>query len=230
MEELRARIIEEVDYLYEAEAQRACYAAYENDPDIAIPLVLHATTKVLVSQWIDGKPCFPVMDGDKWRQAVKYKRCWCCGKPMGAYMAFVIGPMCGINRTSAEPPNDVNCAIYAAQACPFLTKPNMKRMDVSDVGAVEAPGIALKRNPGCCAVWVTRRYEVFQAGDGLLIRIGDPEQILWFAEGRPATREEVLHSIETGLPSLQKLAQEESPESEAELARRTKDFERWLPR
>ena len=61
MEELRARIIEEVDYLYEAEAQRACYAAYENDPDIAIPRVVTATTKVLVSQWIDGKPLADVI-------------------------------------------------------------------------------------------------------------------------------------------------------------------------
>ena len=61
MEELRARIIEEVDYLYEAEAQSACYTAYENDPDIAIPRVVTATTKVLVSQWIDGKPLADVI-------------------------------------------------------------------------------------------------------------------------------------------------------------------------
>ena len=53
MEELRARIIEEVDYLYEAEAQRACYAAYENDPDIAIPRVVTATMKVIVTEWLE---------------------------------------------------------------------------------------------------------------------------------------------------------------------------------
>jgi len=56
MEELRARILEEVDYLYEAEAQRACYTAYENDRNIVIPRVIAATTKVLVSQWLEGKP------------------------------------------------------------------------------------------------------------------------------------------------------------------------------
>ncbi|MEY4280202.1 MAG: hypothetical protein RL313_465, partial [Actinomycetota bacterium] len=32
LEELRARIIEEVDYNYEAQAQEACWKAYENDP------------------------------------------------------------------------------------------------------------------------------------------------------------------------------------------------------
>ncbi len=61
MEELRARIIEEVDYLYEAEAQRACYAAYENDPDIAIPGVVTATTKVIITEWLEGKPLSQVI-------------------------------------------------------------------------------------------------------------------------------------------------------------------------
>lgn len=181
-------------------------------------------------QWIDGKPCFPVMDAQKWREAVKYKRCWCCGKPMGAVMAFVIGPMCGINRTSAEPPSDVNCAVYAAQACPFLSRPKMKRMDLKDVGAVDAPGFAIQRNPGCCAVWMTRRYELFDAGNGPLIELGDPQQVLWFAEGRTATREEVLHSIDTGIHELESLAKLDGPEAEAELVKRRRELERWIPK
>ena len=46
LEELRARIIEEVDYMYEAEAQRTYAAAYDGDPDIAIPKVVMASDKV----------------------------------------------------------------------------------------------------------------------------------------------------------------------------------------
>ena len=56
LEELRARIIEEVDYKYEAEAQIAYSAAYDGDPDIAIPKVVMASDKVLVSEWLEGKP------------------------------------------------------------------------------------------------------------------------------------------------------------------------------
>ena len=56
LEELRARIIEEVDYKYEAEAQSACWSAYENDPDVAIPKVVMASDKVLVSEWLEGIP------------------------------------------------------------------------------------------------------------------------------------------------------------------------------
>lgn len=184
-------------------------------------------------EWIDGKPAFPVASGKKWGQAVRDKLCWCCGKKLGDVMAFVIGPMCGINRTTSEPPCDVLCAIYAAQACPFLTRPKMKRMDISaytEAGAVDAPGIPIDRNPGCCAIWITKRYEVFDAGNGPLIELGEPQIVHWYAEGRKATRAEVLHSIETGLPALLEMAKVDGPEAEAELIRRQHQLERWLPK
>jgi len=56
LEELRARIIEEVDYRYEAEAQQKYSEVYENDPDIAIPKVVMASDRVLVSEWLEGTP------------------------------------------------------------------------------------------------------------------------------------------------------------------------------
>lgn len=182
-------------------------------------------------KWINGAPQFPIMDGEKWHRAIKQRRCWICGLPIvGDPMAFVIGPMCGINRTSAEPPSDINCAMYAARTCPFLITPRMKRMEIDIPGTVEAPGVAIKRNPGCCAVWITKRYEVIDAGNGPLIKIGEPQMVHWFAEGRPATRAEVLESIESGLPILRNMAAEESPEALAELARMTEKLERWLPK
>jgi len=56
LEELRARIIEEVDYRYEAEAQCTYFDAYPNDPDIHIPEVIMAADKVIVSEWLEGTP------------------------------------------------------------------------------------------------------------------------------------------------------------------------------
>ncbi|MFM7501322.1 MAG: ABC1 kinase family protein [Actinomycetota bacterium] len=61
LEELKARIIEEVDYRYEASAQRACFEAYKEDSDIAIPEVIMATDRVLVSQWLEGTPLAKVI-------------------------------------------------------------------------------------------------------------------------------------------------------------------------
>ena len=44
--------------------------------------------------WVDGKPVFPAMDGDKLRQAIQFGKCWVCGKPLGRFKYWVIGPMC----------------------------------------------------------------------------------------------------------------------------------------
>jgi len=46
---------------------------------------------------------------------VRHKRCWLCGQPLGKFMCFVVGPMCAINKTSAEPPSHRDCALYAVQ-------------------------------------------------------------------------------------------------------------------
>lgn len=54
LEELKARVAEELDYLREANTGRAFAAAYEGDPEFLIPHVLAASPRVLVSEWIDG--------------------------------------------------------------------------------------------------------------------------------------------------------------------------------
>lgn len=54
VDELRARVAEELDYLKESESQRAFAAAYEGDPEFVVPHILAAAPYVLVSEWIDG--------------------------------------------------------------------------------------------------------------------------------------------------------------------------------
>ena len=54
--ELRERIMEELDYTLEADAQRKFAAAYDDDEEIAIPRVVASAPKVIVSEWIDGTP------------------------------------------------------------------------------------------------------------------------------------------------------------------------------
>lgn len=50
--------------------------------------------------WVDGKPEFRAADQRKLVIAIQEKRCWVCGEPLGRFMTFVVGPMCGLNRTS----------------------------------------------------------------------------------------------------------------------------------
>jgi predicted unusual protein kinase regulating ubiquinone biosynthesis (AarF/ABC1/UbiB family) len=54
--ELKARVIEELDYGLEADAQRAFAAAYAGDPQIVVPRVVASAPKVIVSEWLDGTP------------------------------------------------------------------------------------------------------------------------------------------------------------------------------
>jgi hypothetical protein len=54
--------------------------------------------------WVDGKPEFRAMDGRKLVRAIKERLCWVCGQPLGVNLAFVAGPMCGINRVSSRTP------------------------------------------------------------------------------------------------------------------------------
>ena len=56
LDELRARAIEELDYLRESRNQRQFAAAYEGDPEYVIPHVLAAAPHVIVSEWVDGTP------------------------------------------------------------------------------------------------------------------------------------------------------------------------------
>lgn len=56
IDELKARVIEELDYVLEAESQ-ACFAeAFRNDPHFAVPDVVAVTDHVLVGEWLEGVP------------------------------------------------------------------------------------------------------------------------------------------------------------------------------
>lgn len=183
-------------------------------------------------EWIDGKPEFRIMDGRKWKRAVIDHRCWVCGNRLGSNVCFVLGPMCGISRTTSEPPCHRECAQWSARSCPFLTRPHMTRRgeeELTEMGAQSIGGIAIKRNPGVTLLWVTRDFEVWRPEPGLiLIQVGDPEEVEWYAEGRPATRAEVEESIRTGLPLLEAEAEKQEGAME-DLQRRVAEFERFLP-
>ena len=55
VEELQARVAEELDYGLEAEAQRTFAEEFRGDPDIFVPDVVANTDQVLVSEWVESK-------------------------------------------------------------------------------------------------------------------------------------------------------------------------------
>ena len=167
---------------------------------------------------INGKWDFVNLDPRKIGEAYRRNICWLCGEPLGQFKTFVIGPMCSINRVSSEPPSHRECAEYAVRACPFLARPNTKRNEKAHLGKGEdIPGIAIEHNPGAVLIWITKSYKPISARGGTLFQIGPPVETLWFAEGRTATRAEILAAIDKGLPFLRKAAASEGFEAEADL-------------
>jgi hypothetical protein len=162
--------------------------------------------------WENGKPEFRAMDPEKWVQAVRFKKCWVCGERLRRLMTFVAGPMCGINRTSSEPPCHLECAIWSARNCPFLSNPEaVRRTDETihnDLPCIG--GMGLKRNPGVTMLWSTKDYSIFDDGKGgRLIQMGEPEHVEWYANGKIASREQVQASIDSGLPALVTMAKQQ---------------------
>jgi len=54
IEELQARVAEELDYELEADAQRQFAAEFEGDPEFLVPHVVDGSPRVLVSEWLES--------------------------------------------------------------------------------------------------------------------------------------------------------------------------------
>ena len=159
-----------------------------------------------------GKPDHRIIGPDKLGRAVREERCWLCGGKLGRVKASVIGPMCAVNRITSEPPCHPQCARYAVQSCPFLSKPRARRNEKDlPEESQKGAGIPLDRNPGVMVIWESlmrsKPFRPLQGAPGVLFDLGAPHRVTWWQEGRPATREEVLVSLKTGLPALREVAE-----------------------
>ena len=179
--------------------------------------------------WIDGKPDFRLVMPGRLGECFKNKICWICGEPLGRFLAFAIGPMCVVNRTTSEPAQHLECAQFAAKACPFLTNPQACRRSGGLPEHSDMPGEPLLRNPGVVAVYVTRDYQPFDAGNGYLFHLGDPTTVHWYVLGKEATRAQIDEAMAAGLPAIMEMAESESPKAVAALNRCVAKAQIWLP-
>lgn len=172
---------------------------------------------------------FRVIAPGKFRNAVAKHLCWVCGQRLGSALAFTIGPMCAVNRISSEPPAHLECARFAAQACPFLANPRMVRNEKNiPEDTREPPGQGLKHNPGTILILVTPGFRVTPEG---LISIGPPRSAYWYTQGRLATPEEAAAALERGIAGLRAIAETDPQRvaAVAELERMADKARRLLP-
>lgn len=172
---------------------------------------------------------FRVIDSRYMDACFRMSKCWLCAEPLGRYRVFAIGPMCLVNRTTMEPPSHRDCAEYAVAACPFLSRPKMVRNEKDLPEHHRMTGTGILRNPGVTALYQTNDYRRFRVGDGMLCRLGTPERIDWYAEGKRATRAQVKEAIDSGMPILMQDAASEGPEAVAELRKLRAEATPWFP-
>jgi len=186
--------------------------------------------------WADGKPDFRVVGSGKVRAAIQHSACWICGQTLGSFKTFLIGPMCAINRISGEPPSHTECARFAAAACPFLVRPLARRREAGIPEESSFSPTGLTRNPGVALLWTTAGYRaILGLGGEVLFRLLPPvppaeRNVEWWREGRRATREEVLESIESGYPALFELAEKDGPDAVTVLERQRAAAAELYPR
>src|SRR4051812_2485365 len=125
----------------------------------------------------DGTADFRVIRPNGVLQAHRTATCWLCGDRLGRFKTFAIGPMCAVNRITSEPGSHLDCARYAAQVCPFLSQPKMKRSPraLPADATTEQPGFHLDRNPGAICLWTctsARTVRADRGGRGVLFQLG----------------------------------------------------------
>lgn len=176
-----------------------------------------------------GKEDFRIIKRD-WREVCFGKRrCWLCGGFMGRRKWFVIGPMCSITRTTMEPPSHRMCAEFAVKNCPFLTQPLAKYSTKEKPVTATVAGEMITRNPGVTLIWECTECEAFADGRGSwLITVGEPLKVTAWREGRHASRDELLASINSGLPALEEMAARQGVEGLRALARTVEEWDRHV--
>lgn len=170
---------------------------------------------------------FQVIEPGRIVTAMRFNVCWVSGEEMDPVFAFVIGPMCAINRISAEPPSRIEVAEWSVKGCPLLSNPAMRRAPRSDV--IDAPGIMERRNPGVSLIWVCDHFSPVRVDGGYLFQVPDPMWVSWWHRGREATRAEVEAAMAPGVAQLRQMAMEEGSAALNEFSRRLTMARELLP-
>lgn len=161
---------------------------------------------------------FRLMDYDFRTQCIRDKICWICGEPLRKYFSFIAGPMSCLNRTVIEPPSHIRCAHYAVRVCPFLAVPNMRRNERALPDNVAVDGKMHPGNPGVCAMWITNKYVVWEPRPGeVLLMMGEPARIIFWAEGRALSRAEIQQALQDGYHRMQSLVKNCSRRDQREM-------------
>ena len=78
LDELKHRMVEELDYVREGQSQQRFAEAFRDDPDVAIPNVVFSSRTILVTEWLESTGLVATMNGgtaeERNQLGLKYER------------------------------------------------------------------------------------------------------------------------------------------------------------
>ena len=179
------------------------------------PVPWFVTNKTKDDQWD-----FVHVSQTRINEAIRNSKCFVSGEKMGKFAAFVVGPMCTINRIASDPPCKPSVGDWSAMHCPFLSNPSAKRPGGEDAfKGSSVGGVPIAANPGVTAVWVTRHWGMSM--QERLFQFGEPERVTWYHKGRLATVAEAREGFEAGAQRLMDMAEKEGSDA-VEVCRRSR--------
>lgn len=120
----------------------------------------------------DGVPDFKVLDIPNRNLCLRRRLCALCGQSLKDTIVFIGGENSIAQRTFVDPAMHEDCALYAAQACPFLankdgtySKVESKHDDTIIVRDFNVSSVRPKR----MGVYYTKDYKITQQGDNVYI-------------------------------------------------------------
>jgi ferredoxin len=170
---------------------------------LSLPILRQYPVPWFVAQLANGDFDFRVINHAKKSVAVGQNRCWICGQRLGKYVAFNGGPRAILGRLSTEPPSHRECAEFAARACPFMIgkEKEHRAIEAELRQQVRSDPHQETKNPGLALVWITTGFhtsvQTVDGNDYLLFAISPAKEVLWFKDGRAATRQEAIDAVDS---------------------------------
>lgn len=162
----------------------------------------------------DGKPDFRVIDPKKVMRCIMEGRCWVCGETLGAYKAFVGGPLMLVNNFSGEPPSHRDCGEFSATACPHLVLPHASRREANMPEGAEFLDGHLATRPPATLLYITKSYLVQRLENGYGYRMQPPTEVIWYKDGKLANNAEATQALKDAVNNLRAAIGEEAWERE----------------
>jgi hypothetical protein len=156
---------------------------------------------------LDGTRDFRVVSLDHLARCIREDVCWICGQTLDELKVFVLGPLPAVQGVSNEPPSHLECAEFAARACPFLLLPKAQYRSMENPKVQKLPGAA-RANPGVCCLYTVKGYAYRKKPKGIIFDTGHAVRVDWYTQGRRAERSEVLAAIDASLQADGRLRNE----------------------